>query len=178
MEFNNVLHTRRSVKNFESRDIPETKLENILNAARVAPTWGNKQCWKLVIVSDKSVKHSISEAIGNDNSAKSGVQEAPIIVVLCADPSESSTVDGKDYYLVDSAIAMEHLVLAASNEGLGTCWVGQFDEKRIKDILKIPDQYKVVALTPVGLPKGSPDTESKRTLEETVYKDQWGNYLH
>lgn len=177
MEFNNVVQIRRSVKNFTTQEVPESKLKSLFDSARVAPSWGNKQCWKFVVVKNNDTKQKIADTIGNDNSAKDGVKEAPVTVVVCADPNQSSRIDGKDYYLVDSAIAMEHLVLAAANEGLGTCWVGQFEENRIKEILHIPQELKVVALTPVGFPGSTGDAEHKRTLQDVGYAETWGNFL-
>ncbi|MFZ5354725.1 MAG: nitroreductase family protein [Bacillota bacterium] len=178
MDFNQVVQTRKSVKRFKSEDIPENKLESMLNAARVAPSWGNRQCWKFVLVRKQDIKKKIAEAMLPENSAHMGVEQAPLIIVVCAEPESSAKSNNQEYYLVDSAIAMDHLILAAHNEGLGTCWVGKFDENKIKQLLKIPEHYRVVALTPVGYPDESPDTESRRTINEIGYLDGWGNYLH
>ncbi len=178
MDFNQVLQDRRSVKNFKSQEIPQDKIDSILNAARLAPSWGNKQCWKFVLVKNYETRKNISNALLNENSARMGVEQAPLTVIVCAEPEKSSEVNNQQYYLVDSAIAMDHLILAAQNEGLGTCWVGQFDERRIKEMLHIPEEYRVVALTPVGIPNETPDTEAKRDINEIAYSDSWGNYLH
>lgn len=178
MDFNQVLHTRRSVKSFIGQEIDESKLNNILNAVSTAPSWRNQQCWKIIIVRSKSIKNDVANALAPDNTAREGLRQAPLIAVICAEPQQSNIVGEKHYYLVDSAIAMDHFILAASNEGLGTCWVADFDEEPIREALQIPDQYRVVALTPVGYPDQIPDYENKRPLHEIAYIEQWGNYLN
>ena len=178
MDFTNVLQTRRSVKSFKNQEVPEDKLNNILNSVRFAPSWENHQCWRIVVIKDENTRMKLAECVSDTNTAHEGLRQAPIQIVICAEPHRSAEEDGKAYYLVDSAIAMDHLILSASNEGLGSCWVGDFDEEKVRTLLKIPREYKIVALTPIGYPEKTPDTEYKRAVRDIAFSDQWGRILH
>lgn len=178
MDFRQVLQNRKSIKSFAHRNIPEHKINALLEAARLAPSWGNSQCWKVIVVKEEAMKERITETLSDNNSAKQGTAEAPVLLVVCALPDISAEIDGKDYYLVDAAIAMEHMILAAFNEGLGSCWIGEFDEQKIKTLLRIPKEYRVVALSPIGYPKEDPDEELRLSIPELTYTDHWGSYLH
>ena len=112
------------------------------------------------------------------------VKTAPAMIIACGDPSLSGSHDGMDYYLVDVAIATEHLVLAAANLGLGTCWIGYFDEAKLKEILNIPEKLRIVALIPIGYPakrKGLKQeltkmvvgAKKRKPLDEIVHYDGW-----
>ncbi|MFH1327333.1 MAG: nitroreductase family protein, partial [Candidatus Bathyarchaeota archaeon] len=145
MEFIDVVATRKSVRGYANKEVEEEKLTKILEAARMAPSWANKQCWNYIVVKEKA---KIDELVGRN--INSWLKKAPVIIVACGDPKESGSRNGMDYYLVDVAISMEHLVLAATNLGLGTCWIGFFDEAKVKQVLGVPENIKVVALTPLG----------------------------
>lgn len=181
MEFSKVLQERHSVRNFENQHISEDKMRRILEAARLAPSWTNEQCWRFVVVEDSEIKERVAEAVPDSNPAKNALKEAPVIVVLCADPDRSGDVAMKEYYMVDAGIAMEHLVLAAVNEGLGTCWVGVFNEDEIREILDVPRRYRVVAMTPIGYPGKHSDSRERKPLSDIAYENTWENpvrYLH
>lgn len=177
MDFKQVLTNRKSIKSFSSQEIPEHKIYSLLEAARLAPSWGNNQCWRILIVKDKETKEKVADTIDSRNSAKDAIFEAPVLLVVCAIPDSSAEIDGKEYYLVDSGIVMEHMVLAASNEGLGSCWIGEFDELKIKTLLRIPGEVRVVALSVIGYSDESPDTEKRLPINEWTFSDQWGRYL-
>jgi nitroreductase len=146
MDFYDVVKNRKSIRYYTSQKVPEDVLARIMEAARLAPSWGNKQCWRYVIVDDPEILSLISPTMAKSFGA-------PTMVVLCADPAESGQRDGKDYYLVDAAISMEHFVLAAAAEGLGTCWVaGRLDEAGMKKALGVPENLRVVAASPLGYP--------------------------
>jgi nitroreductase len=146
MDFYDVVKTRKSVRSYKQDRVPEDVLLRILEAARLAPSWANKQCWRYVIVDEPGLISDIAPAVVKAFGA-------PVMIVLCADPAQSGQREGKDYYLVDAAISMEHLVLAAAAEGLGTCWVaGRLEEASIRQALGVPDNLRVVAITPLGYP--------------------------
>lgn len=178
MDFKQVLQNRKSVKSFSYQDIPEYKIDALLDAARLAPSWGNNQCWKIIMIKNEEIRERIAETLDDSNSVKQGVFEAPVLIVVCAVPDSSGEVDGKEYYLVDAGIAMEHIILAASNEGLGSCWVGEFDEQKIKTLIRIPKEYRVVALSPIGYPREHADDEKRLPISEWTFTNHWGNYLH
>ena len=167
MEFMEVVQKRRSVRRFRPDPVPQAKLDQILEAARLAPSWANGQCWTFVVVTDAKVKHALAEA-GNE-----WIEHAPVIIVACADPKESGTKKDQGYYLVDVGIAMEHLMLAAADQGLGTCWVGWFDEQKARQALGVPKEIRVVASTPLGYPDESPEARPRKSLGEMVRRDRW-----
>lgn len=178
MELYQALQDRRSVRKYKSDPVPEEKLMRILEAARIAPSWSNKQCWKFIIVHDQEKKKQLAASMPPDNPAIRAVGEtAPVVLVLCADPKESGNQDGKGYYLLDAGLAMQQLILAAHAEGLGTCWVALFDEARARAACAVPAEYRVVALTPLGVPEKVPSARPRKELSEIVYAEQWGNPL-
>ena len=178
MELTDVLKARKSVRSYVDKEVEEAKLMKMLEAARMAPSWANKQCWSYIVVKDKS---KIKELAGG--FINPWLKQAPVVVVACGNPRDSGSHDGKDYYLVDVAISMEHLVLAATDLGLGTCWIGSFDEAKVKQLLGVPEDVKVIALTPVGyagdeglrgkLTKGLVGSGKRKPLEEIVHYDKW-----
>lgn len=167
MEFMEVVRQRRSVRKYRPDPVPQAKLDHVLEAARLAPSWANGQCWTFIVVTDPKVKRRLAEA-GNE-----WIEQAPTIVAACADPERSGVKGDQHYYLLDIGIALEHLVLAAADEGLATCWIGWFDEKTAKGALGVPDDVRVVALTPLGYPEEAPEARPRRSLGEIVRRDRW-----
>lgn len=147
MEFMEVVSSRKSVRDYSDKEVEEEKLTKILEAARLAPSWANKQCCRYIIVKDKA---KIQELAGGFNG---WLRKAPVVLVACADPKESGSHNGMDYYLVDVGISMQQLILAATDLGLGTCWIGSFEESKIKRILMVPEKIRVIALTPWVTPQ-------------------------
>lgn len=178
MEFMDVVAARKSVRSYVDKPVEEEKLSKVLEAVRLAPSWANKQCCKYIVVKDKT---KIQELAGGFNG---WLKQAPVIVVACADPKDSGVHDGMNYYLVDVGISMQQLVLAATDVELGTCWIGGFDEAKIKKTLEIPENIKVVALTPVGYPADKEGLGSKlrktvvgggkrKPLAEIIHQEKW-----
>ena len=160
MELMDVIRKRRSVRRYKPDPVPEEEIKYILESARLAPSWANKQCWRFVVVTDQAVKDAVGAA-GNRWIAK-----APVIIVACADPTDVGVKGDQHYYLVDIGIAMEHLVLAAAERGLGTCWIGWFNEAKVREALGIPENIRVVASTPLGYPNEEPADRGRKSLEE------------
>ncbi len=175
MDIYEALENRRSVRKYVADPVPEDKLKKILEAARVAPSWSNKQCWRFVIVRDQARKKQLAESMPEDNPARKAVGEtAPVVLVLCADPRESGDQDGKGYYLLDAGLAFQQLILAAHAEGLGTCWVALFDEEKARAACAVPADYRVVAMTPLGYPAKEPSPRPRKELDDIVFEEQWG----
>ena len=180
MEFMDVIRTRKSTRSYIDKDVEEEKINQMFEAARLAPSWANKQCWNYVVVSDKEKIQKLAAGIIN-----SWMKNTAIVIVACADPKKSGSKNGMDYYLVDVAISMEHLVLAATNLGLGTCWIGGFDETKVKTILNIPEKIKVVAMTPIGyssdegirnkLARKVIRADTRKALEDMVHFNKWSD---
>lgn len=180
MDFTEVIETRRSIRKYKSDPIPEDKLNKVLEAARIAPSWSNLQCWKYIVVKDESTKKALADVLPSGNPVKKAFTQAPIIIAGCADPERSGYIGSqrigdKQWHILDLGISMQQLVLAATDEGLGTCWVCWFSEKAVKDILKIPENIDVVALTPLGYQDEEPKAKRRKSIEEIVYYEKYGH---
>ena len=174
MDFYDVINTRKSIKSFKTDSVDSKKIDKIIQATMMSPSWKNQTSYKVILVDNPSEKGDLASAVeNNDNNAARAINEAPMVAVMVGDPELSGNVDEKDYYLVDSAIAMEHLVLAATAEGYGTCWIGSVNEDRIRDILAIPDQYRVVAMTPIGAIEEKQDHQPKKNPSDFVFHNRW-----
>ncbi len=178
MELYEVLKNRRSVRKYNNEDVGADKLEKVLEAARIAPSWSNQQCWTFIVVRDPEKKKKLAESMPENNPARKAVGEtAPVVLVLCADPAESGKQDDKEYYLLDAGLAMQQLMLAAHAEGLGTCWVAWFDEDKAREACSVPEDQRIVGLTPLGVPEKQPSEKPRKDLKEIVYAEEWGNPL-
>ncbi len=173
MEFYDVVNTRRSVRNYKSDEIPEDVLNRVLDAARVAPSGSNRQPWKYVLVKDPGMRKKIATLSGG----QPWIADAPIVVIACGNDInfDRGGYMGDMSFLLDIAIGLTHLILAARAEGLGTCWIGLFDNDSIKELLDIPPDWNVAAVTPLGYPKepkwGPP--VKRKALKEIVVVDEW-----
>ena len=164
MEFYEVINKRRSIRAYKKDPVEDSKLSRILNAARLAPTAANRQPYSLIVVKDEETKLKLKDAYSQE-----WFFTAPVIVCACALPDDAwKRNDGKGYVDVDVAIAMDHLILAASAEGLGTCWIAAFKPNVVRDVLNIPDNLEPLILTPLGYPEVIPEPTFRKSLEEMV----------
>lgn len=179
-----AIKTRRSVRKFTDRPVEPEKLQEVLEAARLAPSWANMQCWRFVVVEDRAVKARISELSYVEtffatkgyktNPAQRALAEAPVVIVACAEPTHSGDLRGQQYYLADMGIATENLMLAAHAVGLGSVFVGVFDEEPIGELLNIPPGIRIVGLFPLGYPQeASRGGTPRKPLEEIVFYGKW-----
>ncbi len=145
-----IIKSRRSVRKFTDEPVEEEKILHIMEAARLAPSWRNKQCWKFIVINQPDIIKKVVEHTGAYN--RSWLSNAPVLIVVCGDPSASGVRNDQTYFLVDVAIATEHLVLAATESGLGTCWIGAFNADKIKPMLNIPEHIRIVTILPLGYP--------------------------
>jgi nitroreductase len=152
MEVFEAIQRRRSVRSYLPDQIPEDKLRKVIEAARLAPSAGNLQPWHFVVVTDSVTRKRLLEG----RAFSSFLSEAPVVIVGCGNRRTSPR-----WHLVDTAIAMENMVLAATGEGLGTCWIGDFDEERVKQLLAVPPEFDVVALLALGYPREKKDLFSE-----------------
>jgi len=167
MEVFEAIKNRYSCRSYKAEPVPEKKLKKILEAARLAPSAHNEQEWKFIVVRDSKKRKKLAKtALSQDFIA-----EAPVVIVAVAIDPEHILSSGVPAYAVDLAIAIEHMALEAVEEGLGTCWIGAFDQEAVKKILKIPERCKVVALLPLGYPTGEPRPKSRKKLEEIISYD-------
>jgi len=173
MDFYDVIRTRRSIRSYAPNPIPEDVLNKVLEAARLAPSGHNRQPWHLVVVRDEEIKKRLMPACGNQKH----VAEAPIVIVACGRKLKFNrgAYMGEMSFLMDVSIAFTHLILAARAEGLGTCWIGNFNNEQVKEVLKIPQDLNVVAITPLGYPKdvGFAEPGPRKTLQEITSVDKF-----
>lgn len=170
-KFNNLMEIithRRSIRSYDGKEVEMEKIDYILDAFRKAPSAKNLQPWKLILVKEKNKKADLSIACNN----QSFIAEAPLIIAVCANEEESYAAMGgyMNSFPIDIAIALEHLMLAATEMGLGTCWIGAFKENLVKGILGVPENIRVVALTPVGYPGSNAETpkRGRKSISEIV----------
>lgn len=173
MNIYEVIEARRSIRRYKPDPVGEEMVARILNAARLAPSWKNLQCWRFIVVRGDEGKVGLLTAFEDTNPGKKAITAAPVMIVLCADPQASGKMGDRDYYLVDAGIAMENLMLAARSEGLGTCWLGEFDENAARSALGIPSHWRVVGLTPLGVPDQDPKPRPRKTMEEIAFREKW-----
>jgi len=167
-----IFGERRSIRRYGDRPVEEEKLREVLEAARLAPSWANMQCWTYIVVRDPGVKEAVAATL-EGNPIQKAITAAPVLIVACADPERSGNVNGQPYYMLDIGISMQQLMLEAWNQGLGTCWVGWIKEDEIRSVLGVPENIRVVALTPLGYPAVLPDAPPRRPLEDIVRHDRW-----
>lgn len=164
-----TIKNRRSVRAFTGEDVSEREVEKIIDAARFAPSAGNIQPWEFVIVRDTEIKQKLAEASLNQTF----IEEAPVVVVVCADETQSKRGYGSRgttlYCIQDTAAATQNILLSACALGLGTCWIGAFQEELVKKTLNMPSNVRPVAIIPIGRAAKRPRTPTKRAFKEIVH---------
>ena len=166
-----AIKTRRSIRRYKALQVPENLLREVLNAARLAPSADNSQPWKIVVVRDEQLKAKLGTACNGQKF----IAQAPILLVACGIPEEAfQTVGGyMSSHVIDASIALDHLTLAAHAFGLGTCWIAAFKEDKVRALLGIPEDVRVVALTPLGYPDESPERTPRKNLEDLTVFDKY-----
>jgi nitroreductase len=173
MELFQAISGRRSIRKYKELPVEREKIFQVLEAARLAPSWKNLQCWRFLVLTDPVRKEAMLSAFADDNPGKKAFLQAPVAIVICANPAESDLSHGIEYYVADAAIAFEHICLAAHALGLGSCWMGLFDEAEMKAKLNIPDGMRVVGVTPLGYPDQEPKARPRKELSEIAFFDVW-----
>lgn len=169
MDVITAIERRKSVRRYTEDTVTDEDLEAVLDAARQAPSWKNMQCARYIVIRDRQEIEAIAANTSETN--QKWLAKVPVVIAVCADPQDSGHLNDQAYYLVDCAIAMDHLMLRAVELGLGTCWVGVFDEMAVKNILKISERIKIVGMTSLGKPLDSPDAVRptvRKKLDELV----------
>lgn len=173
MTVGEAIKNRQSVRQYKDKPIEGSKLDLLIEAARLAPSAGNRQEWRYVIVTDEDVRKKLAVAAANQKF----VGEAPCVIVCCADTDSYKMRCGQMCYPIDIAIGIDHMTLRAVELGLGTCWIGAFYEDEVKKILGIPSQIRVVELLTVGYPADSVVRKKHRLdKEKIVFFERWGNH--
>src|SRR3989338_6028338 len=148
MDVMEAIKKRYSVRSYQHRAVEREKLESVLEAARLAPSASNRHEWRFVVVQDRETRQRLMKAAKN----QAFVGEAPVVIACCAKTDNHTMTCGQLCYPIDVAIAIEHMALKATEEELGTCWIGAFYEEKVKEILGIPQNIRVVELLVLGYP--------------------------
>ncbi len=187
MEALEAIKTRKSIRKYKSTPVDDKTLELVLEAARWAPSWSNTQCWRFIVVRDSDLKNKLADTLvgvsDKPNRATEAMRNAPVAIVGCAETRKSGysvrepkrpVTDKGDWYMFDTALAMQNLVLAAHALGLGTVFIGAFDAIKVAEILGVPEGYVVVAMTPLGYPDEEPNPRPRKELAEIVFRGRFG----
>ncbi|MGC8798444.1 MAG: nitroreductase family protein [candidate division WOR-3 bacterium] len=171
MEFYEVIRRRMSVRAYKPDPVPDEVLNRILEAGRLAPSAKNLQPWKFIVVRDDKIRQELVPACRN----QAFIAQAPLVICACALLEQAWKGMGGYWSAaeVDVTIALEHIILAAANEGLGTCWIGAFTESEVRRVLAIPEGVKPVALTPLGYPAQEPKPRPRKEIKEIVCFDRY-----
>ena len=171
MDVYEAIRTRTSMREYKPDAVPQEVLERLLEALRLAPSGKNLQPWRFITVTDEDTRRELVDACRGQKF----IAQAPVVLVGCGWESRAYSKMGGYWngLPVDVAIAIEHLMLAAAAEGLGTCWIGAFDESAVKKVLAIPPDVKVIALTPIGYPATERKHRPRKELAEIIAHERW-----
>ena len=180
MDLLDTIRERKSIRKYKKEPLPESVLLQILEAARLAPSWANTQTWRFIVVNDPDVKAKLTDTLTSNNPCRSALIDAPHVICLAAQKGVSGLKKGEpvtnkgDWFMFDAGIAMEHIALAAWNFGVGTCHVGAFDAKKAEEVLAIPEGFAIVEMTPLGYPDEKPEARPRKPLKELLFRDSFG----
>jgi nitroreductase len=162
MTFLELAKSRYSVRNYLPRPVEQEKLDYLLECGRIAPSAANYQPWHIIVIRHEDMRKRIAATYDRKWFA-----EAPVILVFCGDHNKGwKRGDGKDHTDIDISIIVDHITLAAAEQGLGTCWICDFDEKKCAEVLDLPPHIEPIALLPVGYPRNIPDDRSRHLVRK------------
>ncbi len=173
MDVLEAIKGRRSIRMFKNDKVPTQLVETLVDAAQWAPSAGNIQPWEFMIIRKPKIKKELVHAA----SDQTFIAEAPVIIVVCANEKLATKrygMRGKTLYCIqDTAAAVQNIHLTAYSLGLGTCWVGAFDEEEVREILEIPQGIRPLAIVPVGYPAKSPSPRTRRPSSQLVHHEKF-----
>jgi nitroreductase len=194
MELFEAIKKRRSIRRYKADPVDDKKIEAILEAGRWAPSWSNTQCWRFIVVRDSKVRAKLADTLMKiklpdkevPNPGSIAINTVPVVIVVCAEIGKSGTKPGPgggggdyvtdkgDWFMFDTALAVQNMVLAAHAQGLGTVIIGAFDAAQAEKALNVPKGYRIVTFFPVGIPAQEGKAPSRKELSEIVIKDKFG----
>ncbi|MFA5308078.1 MAG: nitroreductase family protein [Dehalococcoidales bacterium] len=190
MDVLDAIKNRRSIRHYKNDPVDDAKVRAVLEAAHWAPSWGNFQCWRFIVVRDAKTKAEVAgclmkEKVDNEwleSAASLSIKQAPVLIVVCAEKARAGcnaegtpiTDKGEYWFMFDIALATENLVLAAHAMGLGTVIVGGFDAVKAAKILEVPLEYAVVTMTPMGVPNHKGQVSPRKQLSEVLFNEKYG----
>ena len=181
MDVMEAIRNRRSIRVYKATAVDDKTLETILEAGRLAPSWGNSQTWRFIVVKDGTVKAQLAEsALRLGNRGTNAVKTAPVVIATCAELNKAgfrdgapSTDKGGYWFMFDAGLALENMALAARSFGLGTLFVGGMDAKKAESILGVPQGYAFVILMVLGYPDEQPEARPRKAVTEVVFGDRF-----
>ena len=172
-----IIKQRRSIRRFQDRAIAAETLTELFDAARYSPSWGNLQCWELVVVQEPEVKKRLAGLLSTKNPATKCTETAPVLLGICGDPQKSGFYKGvqvtryQHWFLFDLGIISQTICLKAWELGLGTVIVGSFDHKAAEEVLQVPDGQELVTIIVLGYPDHEPPAPNRREVAEFGHDD-------
>lgn len=163
---------RRSIRRYDETPVTDDQVKQVVEAIRYAPSWANMQGWHILVVKDAATRENLSKVI-EGNPGANAVAQAPVLIAVCMDPAASGALPGRDYFMTDAGILMDHIMLQAAELGLGTVFIGNFDEEKVREVLGVPADLKIVGLTPLGVPAKAPRERPVKELDEVVHWEKW-----
>jgi nitroreductase len=190
MDVFEAIKNRRSIRHYKTDPLDDKTVQEVLEAAHWAPSWGNNQCWRFIVIRDPKLKSEIAVTLMKtkidnewvENAAAISIKQAPVLIVLCAEKYQAgynadgtpATDKGDYWFMFDIALAMENLALAAHAMGLGTVIIGSFDSAIVAKICEVPPNYTVVTMTPLGIPSSKGQVSPRKQLSEVLFKEKYG----
>ena len=178
MEVNKAIRERRSIRKLKSDAVDDDLIKAILEAGRWAPSWANTQCWRFVAIRDTQVKERVADTISEGNPGVMAMKQCPVAIVICAELEKSGykqgvvRTDKGDWYMFDTALAAQNMMLAAHSLGLGTLAIGLFDANKVAKIIGVPPNMRVVLLLPLGYPDETPTAPRRKELSEIAFYEK------
>jgi len=169
MDVMETIKTRRSIRAYQNKAVEEEKLQKVLEAGRLAPSANNRQDWKFVVVKDAALREQMVEACCNQKF----VGQAPAVIVACTTDAKRVMRSGFQCAAVDLSIAVDHMTLAATSLGLGTCWIGAFERDKVSKVLGLPPDVVPVHVMPLGYPAESPSPRPRKSAAEVLCMDRY-----
>jgi nitroreductase len=179
MDLMEAIKGRRSIRKYKPDPVPEEVLRTLMEAVRWAPSWANTQCWEVIVVKDPKIKSELATTLPKANPALSSMSDAPLVLILCGKKGVSGFYKGQastwkgDWLMFDTGLAMQNLCLTAHTLGLGTVIVGFFDHKKAEEILGVPENVEVVAMTPLGYRATEGSVSKRKEISEFVFYEKY-----
>ena len=189
MDVFEAIKTRRSIRKYKSEPVSDDDLQKVIEAAHWAPSWANTQCWRFIVVRDPEIKAAMANTLMKvkfegewiENAAAGAIIQAPLLIVACAEiglagfrSDGTPATDKGDWLLFDVALSIENMLLAARALGLGTVIVGDFDARKVAEILEVPEGFRVVTMTPLGYPDHTGQAPPRKELPAIIFHDKYG----
>lgn len=182
MDILEAIKKRRTIRAYKPTSIDQKTLDAIMDAGRLAPSWGNTQTWRWVVVQDKNIKRQIAETVLRPgNRGTEAVKTAPVVIAACAELNKAGVRDGQPstdkggyWFMFDAGLALENMVLAAESFGLGTLFIGGMDAPKAQALLGVPEGFACVIFMVLGYPDEQPEARPRKELSEFVFKNKFG----